>query len=58
MDITLPPGILSVAFSVTRLERCSKKKFCEWSEDQHVDVIVKLSCYVTSQLRRISLAAL
>jgi hypothetical protein len=38
-----PPGILSVASRVTRPERCSKEKFNEWYENQHIDEVVALS---------------
>lgn len=43
MDMTPPPGILSVASSVTKPERCSKEKFCKWYGNQHVDKVVALS---------------
>lgn len=41
--MTPPPGILSVASSVTRPDRCSKEKFNVWYENQHIDEVVALS---------------
>jgi hypothetical protein len=43
--MTMPPapGILSVASSVTRPDRCSPDRFNDWYENQHIDEVVALS---------------